>query len=78
MSFFRNINVVFVRVLGTALPVSNARKVETGKLSIWRTTDRSLENFCCLQLELIISKLNSYGFSLKALKLMNNYLSQRN
>ena len=33
--------------------------------------------FHCLSHELIIAKLNAYGFSLSALKLMQSYLSER-
>ena len=33
--------------------------------------------FDCLSHELIIAKLNAYGFSLSALKLIHNYLSKR-
>ena len=33
-----------------------------------------LKAFNCLPNELLIAKLNSYGFSLKTLKLMNDYL----
>ena len=33
--------------------------------------------FDCLSHELIIAKLNAYGFSLSALKLMQSYLSER-
>ena len=33
--------------------------------------------FDCLPLELIIAKLNAYGFNLPALKLTYNYLSHR-
>ena len=33
--------------------------------------------FYCLDYELLIAKLNAYGFSLTALKLVHNYLSDR-
>ena len=33
--------------------------------------------FDCLDHELLIAKLNAYGFSLTALKLVHNYLSNR-
>ena len=33
--------------------------------------------FDCLPHELIIAKLNAYGFNLTALKLMHSYLSHR-
>ena len=35
------------------------------------------KGFDCLSKELIIAKLNVYGFSLPALKLMQSYLSER-
>ena len=35
------------------------------------------KSFGCLDHELLIAKLNSYGFSLTALKLVHNYLSNR-
>ena len=40
-------------------------------------TDLS-KTFDCLSHELIIAKLNAYGFSLSALKLIHNYLSKGN
>ena len=39
-------------------------------------TDLS-KTFDCLDHELLIAKLNEYGFSLTALKLVHNYLSNR-
>ena len=33
--------------------------------------------FDCLDHELLIAKLNAYGFSLSALRLINDYLSNR-
>ena len=36
-----------------------------------------LKAFDCLDHELLIAKLNAYGFSLTALKLVHNYLSNR-
>ena len=38
---------------------------------------RFIEGFDCLDHELLIAKLNAYGFSLTALKLVHNYLSNR-
>ena len=35
------------------------------------------KTFDCLDHELLIAKLNAYGFSLPALELINNYLSNR-
>ena len=51
-------------------------------ISRWRQsfgallTDRT-KAFDCLDHELLIAKLNAYGFSLPALELINNYLSNR-
>ena len=38
---------------------------------------RFIEAFDCLDHELLIAKLNAYGFSLTALKLVHDYLSNR-
>ena len=35
------------------------------------------KDFDCLDHELLIAKLNTYGFSLTALKLVHNYFSNR-
>ena len=35
------------------------------------------KDFDCLDRELLIAKLNGYGFSLTALKLVHNYLSNK-
>ena len=62
------------------LPTSNVRKMETsvdkGKVFGVLLTDLS-KAFDCLSHELIIAKLNAYGFSLSALKLTQNYLAER-
>ena len=50
--------------------------VDTGKAFGLLLTDLS-KAFDCLSHELIIGKLNAYGFSLSALKLMQSYLSER-
>ena len=50
--------------------------VDKGKVFEVLLTDLS-KVFDCLSHELIIAKLNTYGFSLSALKLMQSYLSER-
>ena len=50
--------------------------VDKGKVFEVLLTDLS-KAFDCLSHELIIAKLNTYGFSLSALKLMQSYLSER-
>ena len=50
--------------------------VDKGKVFGVLLTDLS-KAFDCLSHELIIAKLNAYGFSLSALKLMQNYLIER-
>ena len=51
-------------------------EVHKGKVFGALLTDLS-KAFDCLSHELIIAKLNAYGFSLPALKLVQNYLSKR-
>ena len=50
--------------------------VDKGKTFCALLTDFS-KAFDCLDSELLIAKLNAYGFNLTALKLGHNYLSQR-
>ena len=50
--------------------------VDKGKTFCASLTDFS-KAFDCLDSELLIAKLNAYGFTLPALKLDHNYLSQR-
>ena len=50
--------------------------VDKEKASGVLLTDLS-KAFDCLPHELIIAKLNAYGFSLSSLKLMESYLSER-
>ena len=50
--------------------------VDKGKVFGVLLTDLS-KAFDCLSHELIVAKLNAYGFSLSALKLMQNYLVER-
>ena len=52
------------------------RSVDKGKVFGALLTDLS-KAFDCLDHELLIAKLNAYGFSLNALKLIHNYLSNR-
>ena len=50
--------------------------VDSGKASGALLTDLS-KAFDCLDHELLISKLNAYGFTLPALRLIHDFLSQR-
>ena len=52
------------------------RSVDIGKASGALFTDLS-KAFDCLDYELLIAKLNAYGFSLPALRLIHDYLSRR-
>ena len=52
------------------------RSVDGGKAFGALLTDLS-KAFDCLDHELLIAKLNAYGFSLRALRLINYYLSNR-
>ena len=52
------------------------RSVDNSKMFGALLTDLS-EVFDCLDHELLIAKLNAYGFSLTGLKLVHNYLSKR-
>ena len=52
------------------------RSVDQGKVFGALLTDLS-KAFDCLDHELLIAKLNAYGFSLPALRLINDYLSNR-
>ena len=52
------------------------RSVDKGKVFGALLTDLS-KAFDCLDHELLTAKLNAYGFSLPALRLINNYLSNR-
>ena len=52
------------------------RSAENSKMFGSLLTDLS-KAFDCLNHELLIAKLNAYGFSLTALKLIHNYLSNR-
>ena len=52
------------------------RSVDEGKVFDALLKDLS-KAFDCLDHELIIAKLNAYGFSLPALRLINDYLSNR-
>ena len=52
------------------------KSVDKGKTSATLLTDLS-KAFDCLTHNLIIAKLNAYGFSLSAARLMKSYLSNR-
>ena len=52
------------------------RSIDNSKMFGALLTDL-LKAFDCLDHELLIAKLNAYGFSLTALKLVHNYLSNR-
>ena len=52
------------------------RSVDNSKMFGALLTDLS-KAFDCLDHELLIAKLNAHGFSLTALKLVHNYLSNR-
>ena len=52
------------------------RSADKGKVFGALLTDLS-KSFDCLNHELISAKLNAYGFSLPALRLIKNYLSNR-
>ena len=52
------------------------RSVDNSKMCGALLTDLS-KAFDCLDHELLIAKLNAYGFSLTTLKLVHNYLSNR-
>ena len=52
------------------------RSVDKGKVFGALLTDLS-KAFDCLNHELLTAKLNAYGFSLPALRLINDYLSNR-
>ena len=67
----------------SALPSGNVRKngkrskkIDNGKMFGALLTDLS-KAFDCLDHELLIAKLNAYGFSLTALRLVHSYLSNR-
>ena len=52
------------------------RSVDKGKVFDALLTDLS-KAFDCLDHELLTAKLNAYGFTLSALRLINDYLSNR-
>ena len=52
------------------------RSVDNSEMFGALLTDLS-KAFDCLEHELLIAKLNAYGFSLTALTLVHNYLSNR-
>ena len=60
----------------TAMLEKWKRSIDNGKMFGALLTDLS-KAFDCIDHELLIAKLNPYGFSLTALKLMHSYLSNR-
>ena len=52
------------------------RSVDGGEVFGALLTDLS-KAFDCLDHEMLIAKVNAYGFSLRALRLINDYLSNR-
>ena len=52
------------------------RSADSGKAFNTLLTDSS-KAFDCLDYELLITKLNAYGFGLPALRLLHDYLSHR-
>ena len=52
------------------------RSVDNNEMFGALRTDLS-KAFACLDCKLLAAKLNAYGFSLTALKLVHNYLSNR-
>ena len=82
MNFFRSINLVFQK----------GYSAQHCRLAMWEKWNQAVANsqpsgtvltdlskvFDCLPDEFVIAKPNTHEFSLEALKLMNNYLSQKN
>ena len=82
MNFFRNINLVFRKCYSAQhclFAISQKCKEAVDNIQVFGTllTDPS-KDFDCLPDEFLIAKSDAYGFSLKTLKLINNYLSQKN
>ena len=73
-TFSLNSSVSFAKVLVMKEKWKNS--VDKGKTFGALLTDLS-KAFDCLPHDLIIAKLNAYGFSLSASKLTHNYLSHR-
>ena len=81
MNFFRNLNVPLEGLYCTTLPVGKVRKwkhkVDNGQAFGVLFIDLSKASDS-LPHEVLITVLNAQCFGLKALKLVNNYLSQAN
>ena len=79
-TFLTNSNAESVKVMvqQSLLKMLEKRKrsVDGGKVFGTLLTDL-FKAFDCLDHELLIAKLNFYGFSLPALRLINDYLSNR-
>ena len=81
ITFCQNDNVASGKAISTqqfllALLGKWKRAVDSGQMFGALLTDLS-KAFDCLDHELLIAKLNAYGFSLPALKLVHDYLSNR-
>ena len=74
MKYFQNINMVSERRLLALL--EKCKAAVEGKVFGAFLTDLS-KAFDCLNHELLVAKLNMYGFTLSALKLVHDYLSER-
>ena len=63
------------------MPLSNAMKRQRSVNNIGKAFGALLTNlskaFDCVNHELLLAKLNAYGFSLPALRLIHDYLSHR-
>ena len=82
MNFFRNINFVFRRSCSArhclfAMWQKCKEAIDNNQAFGTLLTELS-KDFDCLPDQLLIPKSDAYGFSLKILKLINNYLSQKN
>ena len=75
--YFRNINVGFSTQKSLLIMLEKWKgSVDNSKMFGALVTNLS-RAFDCLDHELLIAKLNAYSFSLTALKLVHNYLSNR-
>ena len=79
--FFRSINLIVQKGHSAqhclfAMQGKSKQAVDNSQAFETLLTDLS-KAFDCLPDELLIAKCNAYGFSLKILKLINNYLYRR-
>ena len=75
-NFSLNFSVGFAKVSVRSIIEKWKKCVDKGKKFGALLTDLS-KSFDCLPHHLIIAKLNAYGFSLSASKLIHNYLAHR-